>query len=1292
MRRSFPVFALLVLLVLASIPARAQDLDPAALENLRRTFQTQDSLAFETARTVALDLGLPIREALPDGTVTQLVGLEETGRPIYLITNNTVSAASIRTTAVQPGGSTGLNLDGSGMVIGEWDGGLVRTTHEQFAGRVTQMDGATALSDHATHVCGTMIGDGTGEATALGMAQNAEVEAYDFFNDDAEIAGAAAGLLLSNHSYGRVTGWRFSGGDWYWYGEPSVDDDEDPNFGRYGPGAANWDQIARNAPDYLIVKSAGNDRGDAPFTNPTPHFIWGGSGWVIDSTYRLPDGGLDGYDCIPTEGNAKNILTAGAVDDIPAGHSSPSDVVASSFHGWGPTDDGRIKPDICANGIGLFSAGSAADDAYSSKSGTSMSAPSVTGSAVLLQQHHQALNAGASMTAATLKALILHTADEAGPAPGPDYMFGWGLMNTERAASVITADQALDDHIIEATLGNGSTYSITVYQAPGKDLRATIVWTDPAGSSQSYLALDDPTPRLVHDLDLRVSDGVTTDLPYTLDPANPSDPATTGDNVRDNVEQVLRPSGGCGPVTITVTHKGALTTASQDFSLILTGIVQAPTLALDAAVDTLLGLPSDACSGPLRPVIRLRNDGLDTLWSASLTTELNGTEMASFTWSGSIPPTCFEDIVLLPFTPSSGAGQTVRATVSEPNGSIDLDPTNDAFDVGFDFSPFGGTAILPPLVEDFESGIPASWIIGNPDGDGFTWSTQAANSCSFGTSATVEHYDYDPGTGQIDSLTLPMIDARGLDSLVLSFDVAYRPWGSGYQDRLEVRASTDCDASARVVYGKTGLDLATAGGTSFPNAAWTPSSCADWRRDTIVLHDLTGGYLRLAFVTTNGWGNDIFLDNVRIEGTTCPVAASDLELSDTLRYCGTDSVQAVPAPSGYDYLWFRDGGPMVPSPVNRTVGVRDNGTYQVLYHGGRCDALPSDPLVVINEGLQTDGLASKGAVASPCRLTGTDTWMYLEDATGNALGRMRDGGNDLGAVTLSSFDHGATPPFVDDRHVLTRSWRIETEKEPTSPVEVQLYAGGGEVAVVAALDPTVTDVTDLVLTKRDPGVLGDPTAGTASLITPVGTSGAGPDGSDMLSFQVDGFSTFFAHAGPTVLPVELIAFSGRALDQDRNRLDWSTASEKDNDRFVVTASTDGLVFRAIGSVDGAGDSDTLRTYAYVHGTREPIVYYRLEQIDLDGTMERSRVVVIERSIAGQDIDIRPNPARSKVTLHAPPGSDRWRIIDLQGMVRGTGAFNGATTVEISLVGWAPGPYIVECIAAQGVVRRRLVKL
>ena len=106
-------------------------------------------------------------------------------------------------------------------------------------------------------------------------------------------------------------------------------------------------------------------------------------------------------------------------------------------------------------------------------------------------------------------------------------------------------------------------------------MRVTICWTDvegtPAYVSTGDTIVDPTNLMLVNDLDLRVTEGGNTYFPWILDPANPSNAATTADNFRDNVEQVYIASPSSGDYTITVNHKNSLTNGSQAFSLIMSG-------------------------------------------------------------------------------------------------------------------------------------------------------------------------------------------------------------------------------------------------------------------------------------------------------------------------------------------------------------------------------------------------------------------------------------------------------------------------------------------------------------------------------------------------------------------------------------------------------------------------------------------------------------------------------------------------------------------------------------------------
>lgn len=527
---------------------------------------------------------IPYSAELEDSTYVEFQEETPDGELLYYMTYNLNAAQTISTNRVWSGGDLGLNLSGAGITIGEWDAGGVRLSHQEYGGRVTQIDVPSNTHYHATHVAGTIIASGV-HAPARGMADAALLDAYDWGNDETEMElFASSGGLLSNHSYGFIAGWRYGfpvSGAWNWWGNASISPTEDYKFGFYDRQAQEWDEIAYHNPYYLAVKSAGNDRNDNGPANGDTHYFRSGGVWAASTDSRNPDGP---YDCIVGAGVGKNVLTVGAVGDIVNGYSSATDVSMSSFSCWGPTDDGRIKPDLVANGISLLSTMNNADNAYASLSGTSMAAPNATGSLSLLQEHYHSVTNN-YLKAATLKALAIHTADEVGTAEGPDYSFGWGLLNTATAAQTISNHQTANDTIVEQTLNDGDTYTLQLESDGAQPLLATISWTDLAGTPVGA-SLDPTNQMLVNDLDIRLrscADQSVT-MPYILDPANPAQAATKGDNSRDNVEKIMLGTPAAGSYTLTISHKGSLETGNQDFGLIVTGANRvSETMAVDAS-------------------------------------------------------------------------------------------------------------------------------------------------------------------------------------------------------------------------------------------------------------------------------------------------------------------------------------------------------------------------------------------------------------------------------------------------------------------------------------------------------------------------------------------------------------------------------------------------------------------------------------------------------------------------------------------------------------------------------------
>lgn len=478
-------------------------------------------------------------------------------KPIYVSTSNDNAAMATKTNTLQPGGVLNLNLTGSGMTVGVWDGGPVQASHPEFsnsnetASRITiidnvVVDGDTGFSNHGTHVAGTISAKGV-VSEAKGMAPDVLIKSYNWTNDNSEILLAIndidAPIILSNHSYGT----------------PILQNNEDllPSWlmGAYNSSAANIDMIIKNNPQYLMVTSAGNS-----------------------GTQSYPGGLFAGFDKLTTDKNAKNnLVIANANPSIAPFTNELTNLVINNSSSQGPTDDLRIKPDIAGDGTNLFSP--IANDEYATYTGTSMSAPNVTGTLVLIQEYYQQLYSQ-YMLASTIKGLVCHTAIDDNMRSGPDPVFGWGFLNAFGAANVITSSTLGASQIEELNLYNNDEFSFTFFAQAGQRLSATICWTDMPGAAVID-ELNSFSPKLINDLDLRITRNGETFFPYKLEYSQTGgfSNTNTGDNFVDNIERIDIEAPEAGSYTLTVTHKGTLRgnvggpfdPQSQDFSLILTG-------------------------------------------------------------------------------------------------------------------------------------------------------------------------------------------------------------------------------------------------------------------------------------------------------------------------------------------------------------------------------------------------------------------------------------------------------------------------------------------------------------------------------------------------------------------------------------------------------------------------------------------------------------------------------------------------------------------------------------------------
>jgi hypothetical protein len=470
------------------------------------------------------------------------------------------------------------NLNGSGVDILIYDGGIVTATHADFSGRITVPDVAS-VSDHSTHVAGTAAGSGSlsaangGSANQWrGMAPGSDIISYAY-------EWNSVGMLFYNNAGDIEADWAAAqntyGAD---VGNASLSSNIYANYplsctlmGNYGVSSVLMDQIVRGGnavvgigDKYIATWAAGNERGSASSCGT--------------------------YGTTSPPASAKNPIHVGA--------SNTNDSSMTTFSSWGPTDDGRIKPIVVAGGEQIggdngikstipnqFTNSStrncdgSGDDycyPYDTMQGTSMASPAVAGSlALMLQQYRTTYSTSGNFWPSTAKAILMQTADDRGNA-GPDYQWGFGQVRIQQAVDLIIAHG-----FTQANIAQGETdlytFVVTNTAAPAQ---VSLAWDD-------YEATFNAATALINNLNLElVAPSGAVWRPWILDPANPANNATRGVNNRDNQEQVTVPTPEAGTWLVRVIG-ATVPQGPQDYALACDGCRAISAGVCQATLNTL---------------------------------------------------------------------------------------------------------------------------------------------------------------------------------------------------------------------------------------------------------------------------------------------------------------------------------------------------------------------------------------------------------------------------------------------------------------------------------------------------------------------------------------------------------------------------------------------------------------------------------------------------------------------------------------------------------------------------------
>lgn len=389
---------------------------------------------------------------------------------------------------------SGRHYNGSGTAISLADDGEVGP-HIDFQGRLTNILSSGPGGTHGDMTSGIAVGAGNLDPTIRGMADGANIYVHDI----------NAGADGYDHIYNAPS--FFSQ-----YGTTIASTSYSQGCNDYDIYSSTGDQITHDNPWFLFVFSAGNN-------------AFGDCGYGAGSPWGTITGGFK---------QGKNVIACANLD---------AHEVLDNSSSQGPSQDGRVKPDISANGADQLSTDEG--NTYQVGGGTSAACPGIAGVSAQLYQAYKEMNSGVNPEGALIKACLLNGAEDIGN-PGPDFNYGWGRVNALRAI------QTLEDHrylLDSAVQGSSQSFPITV-PAGTNQVRVMLYWLDKEGDPAATYAL-------VNDLDLQVSDpSLVTYNPWILDPT-PTVSALTSNAVRgadhlNNMEQVTIDNPVAGTYSVQV--------------------------------------------------------------------------------------------------------------------------------------------------------------------------------------------------------------------------------------------------------------------------------------------------------------------------------------------------------------------------------------------------------------------------------------------------------------------------------------------------------------------------------------------------------------------------------------------------------------------------------------------------------------------------------------------------------------------------------------------------------------------
>ncbi|MEM6526269.1 MAG: T9SS type A sorting domain-containing protein [Bacteroidota bacterium] len=497
--------------------------------------------------------------------------------------------------------------------------------------------------------------------------------------------------------------------------------------------------------------------------------------------------------------------------------------------------------------------------------------------------------------------------------------------------------------------------------------------------------------------------------------------------------------------------------------------------------------------------------------------------------------------------------------------------------------------------------------------------------------------------------------------------------------RYKMRQNFTCGVYDITIGGDDGVRLSVDGGSTYvingyvnqPYRTYTQSIFLDGTHDMVLEYYERRGQNRVSFDYTYS-GETSFSGVISGDQSFCGNGTHDPSPFTSVQdagFCGTSfSYQWQSSTNNIDFFDISGATSDTydpPSGLSQT-------TYYVRLATDGSTTISSNPITVTVQVPQGDQVSY-----------GSDSWIgYVYDGVNNFT-------NDyIGYITEleifnQTFGGNRVSSPTNGCDVYTETFSVQYKMRKTFDAADYTFVVGADDGVRLSIDGgstyIISDYSDHAYRTNELTIFLD---GTYDLVLEYFENGGG----NRISFNYSAAST---------LPVTLVSFDGNFNEnQGATKLQWVTATEKDNDYFIVQRSSNGKDYQEIGKVDGSGNSTSLVNYSFVDtdplgGTN----YYRLKQVDFDGQYEYSWIIRII-TIAAVNFELYPNPSKGRVRInYYGPKIEKGSlsIYNSNGfLMRTTDLISTIQNKLIDLSTLQKGAYFVEILTGETSIKKRIL--